>query len=79
MDNILEYATHGFLNKKCVRGLIKKANTPYKHTSGGYTTIVDRRDSTCASTMALTAVDTVLCDNKKADKLSCVASELRKR
>ena len=70
MEKILEYSRHGFMNKKCLQNLIKKATEPFTYTCGGYQTVVDESNSSCVSILSLKAVNTVLSDKRKADEIS---------
>ena len=70
MEKIIKYSCHGFVNKKCLQDLIKKATEPFTYTCGGYQTVVDGKKSLCVSILSLKAVNTVLSDKRKADEIS---------
>ena len=79
MDKILELVTE----KKCIRQhlveLVQKATTPYKHVHEGYITITKGgSESTCASILSMSAVESVLVNKQKADEISRLEAKRRK-
>ena len=79
MEKIVEYSQHGFLNKKCLEELIRKATEPFTHKRDGYETVVNSNTSSCVSVLSLEAVNTVLSDKRKADQMSRIEALHRKQ
>ena len=59
--------------------LIKNATTLFTYKKDRYKTVTTGNNTTCASILSLTAVDGILTDKRKADELSCLNDERRKR
>ena len=78
-EKIIEYSQHGFVNKKCLQDLIKKAIEPFTHVNNGYQTVVDSSTSSCVSILSLSAVNTVLSDKRKADEISRMEANRRQQ
>ena len=70
MEKLVEYAQHGFLKKKFLEEIVKKATDPYVHECGGYKAVVQGKHALCVSVLSLSAVTTVLSNKRKADKIS---------
>ena len=78
IENIEECVTTGFFSKNLLHNLISKVTTPFSYSNEGYTVVTNGKQTTCASVMALNAVNSVLTDKRKADHLSQLDAERRK-
>ena len=67
MEKIIEYSRHGFVNKKFLHDLIKKATEPFTYTCGGCQMVAEEKNSLCVSILSLKSVNTVLSDKIKTD------------
>ena len=79
MDKIEECVQQGFFGRNLLLSLIKSATSPFTYEKDGYKTVTIGNNATCASILSLTAVDGILTDKRKADELSRIDAERRKR
>ena len=72
MDMIEKCVANGTFNRKLLQDLIQKATAPFKHEhQDGYVTITKGNDdATCASVLAMCALDGIISAKRKADELS---------
>ena len=59
-------------SRKFLEQLIKKSTDPYVYKKKGYSVVTNGREESCASVMALSAVEGVLTNKRRADKVSLI-------
>ena len=79
MDLVVTFVEEGFFSRECLVKLIQKATTPLHHTKDRYTTITKGTGNTaCASVLSLSAMNSILLDKQKLDKLFHIEAKRRK-
>ena len=67
----------GEFKRKLLDKLVHKVETPFKHKQGGFNTAVHGKESACVNLLTISAVNSVLSDKRRADKLSREAAKER--
>ena len=78
MDRIEKCVADGEFSRELLIHLLQKATTPFEHRQGDYVTVANGgNDATCASVIAMSALDGVLSAKRKADEMSCLEAKRR--